>query len=863
MKDIYLFPGDTDVELAEVGGKGLSLVESVSLKLPVPPGFILTVAFFAPWQTKLKSLKVWQKFLLATEENAEKACNDLKKSVAKLKFTAEQKAALSEALGKFEASELFAVRSSSPNEDLDGASFAGGYETVLGVNHETMEKAVNTCFQSLFDHRVYVYMREHGFDAKDPRIAVVVQKQVASEIAGVGFSLNPITNYYDEAVFNANWGLGETVVSGLVTPDSFCVDKINGVVTKSTIGSKDHSMWLTPGGGTEKKSQFKNNERTLDDGQLIELTELIRRVESMHDKPMDIEWAYEKGTLYLLQARPITTYIPLSPEMLTAPGEKRRLYFDITVTAQAMNQPLTKMGTSLFRRLAIILGRIIFWHDQTKDITKSIPWMSDGKIYANFSNILKLAGKEKVLSLLHVMDPLGERALENADTTVYESSTSKFRLLPIALLWKLPGILLFLRRARKDPQHTHEWVQDELKLFETEAAEIAAKNIPLGQMFEELLTQMFYRVFRRTVPLTFYSRSVLDRMKEAVGNDPRTSALDRALSNNVTTEMGLALSRLAALVPAGMTASQLQSGLTDGTLPEIFLQEWRALIEKYGFRGPAEIDVGAPRYSDDPTLLIDLLLTSKNGESMEVIFNRNAVERRNTFEILHSELEKKNAKAAAKFEQDYRFFEVFGGYRETHKKYLVFIVALMREKIIDRGRALVMAGRLDRYEQVFNLTVDQLDDMDEETDLRRLAWDNTTMLRKLVRLKNPPTLIDSRGYIPQPPRPTVAPGEHLGMGVSAGIVRGRTKTLHTPDEKPLEKGEILVARATDPGWTPLFVNAAGIILEIGGSLQHGALVAREYGIPCVTGIEKATSLWKDGTVVEIDGSAGVVKTVEN
>jgi len=161
--------------------------------------------------------------------------------------------------------------------------------------------------------------------------------------------------------------------------------------------------------------------------------------------------------------------------------------------------------------------------------------------------------------------------------------------------------------------------------------------------------------------------------------------------------------------------------------------------------------------------------------------------------------------------------------------------------------------------------VEQLDASrhDNSIDLKKLARENTVFLKRLARVKKPPAVIDSRGFIPRPPIPPLQKGEYVGTGVSTGNVRGRIKILHTADEKPLLKGEILVARATDPGWTPLFVNAGGIILEVGGSLQHGALVAREYGIPCVAGVENATTLWKDGTLVEVDGSGGIIRTIEN
>src|SRR5215470_17474010 len=394
-KSIYFFPGET-ATLEEVGGKGLSLLEGSRASLPVPPGCILTVCFFDAWLSQLKATTAWKRFLEAKTGVLTDACEVLKQTAAAFIFTEDQERILAEALQRFDADTLFAVRSSSPHEDLEGSSFAGGYETVLGVTPERLRDAIKRCFLSALDQRVVVYMRANGFDATDPKIAVVVQKQIASDISGVGFSLNPVTNNYDDAVFNANWGLGETVVASLVTPDTFTVDKVREEVKEAVIGSKEFSIWLTQKGGTEERKQYRSNDQTLSQTQLIALTRLVANVDKIYGMPMDIEWAYEHDRLYLLQARPITTYVPLAPDMVTEPGRTKRLYFDVTATAQGMTEPLSKMGTTLFRRLLKIVGRLFFARNISKDIDTTIPWISEGKLYFNVSNGIALIGKNKL-----------------------------------------------------------------------------------------------------------------------------------------------------------------------------------------------------------------------------------------------------------------------------------------------------------------------------------------------------------------------------------------------------------------------------------------------------------------------------------
>jgi len=244
----YSFTTANKPTLAQVGGKGLSLIEGVRAGLPVPPGFVLTVDFFEPWLEKLKKTAAWNHFLNATDKTLPFTCNQLKKQAMLFSLNEYQKRALQSALRQFGDDTLFAVRSSSPNEDLEGASFAGGYESILGVTRTKLEEAIKQAFASCLDVRVVLYKKENGFDTTDPTIAVIIQQQIASEVAGVGFSLNPVSNNYDEAVFTANWGLGETVVAGVVTPDTFTVDKVNLQVKERVIGGKETSIWLTHSG---------------------------------------------------------------------------------------------------------------------------------------------------------------------------------------------------------------------------------------------------------------------------------------------------------------------------------------------------------------------------------------------------------------------------------------------------------------------------------------------------------------------------------------------------------------------------------------------------------------------------------------
>ncbi|HTM68604.1 MAG TPA: PEP/pyruvate-binding domain-containing protein [Candidatus Binatia bacterium] len=865
-KLIYAFPGDDEAPLSMVGGKGASLIIGARGGLPVPAGFILSVEFFAEWMARLKGTAAWRAFLQAPKDGLKQACDALKTEAQRSSFTDEQRKALSESVSRLGSEGLFAVRSSSPEEDLEGSSFAGGYETVLGTTAGTIEEAVKKAFVSCLDHRVAVYKQEHGFDPADPKIAVIVQRQVASDVAGVGFSLNPVTNSYDEAVINANWGLGETVVGGTATPDTYVVDKVSLRLKNKACGSKETSVWLAPTGGTMERPSDRRAQFALSDEQAVELARLVMRVEKEYGRPMDVEWAYAEGKLFLLQARPITAFVSLPPSMITAPGEKKRLYFDVTTSVEALSRPLSVAGTSLFVVLMGNVGRMLFLRDITRDAGTTIPYIAPGRMYVNVSNLFRLVKKERALGFLGILDSLAARTVRAADEREYRSSVNILKLLPVGILAKAPRVAFLVAGARWMPERTHRECQKKLRAFEQRARALQKEAASCAALADALIGAVLRDVVLNQVPLAIAGLAAFGKMKKLAGKDlaDKFGPLETALPNNMTTEMGLALYDVSETLPKGLDAAAVKAGIRNGTLPPRCMAAWKTFIGRYGHRGPGEIDVAAPRYRDEPELLIDTLLSmqARAGDgSVREKFARNREERRRAYADVLGEVQKADPAKARRFRGLFRTFETFAGYRETHKFYLVFAVDLVRQRMLEHGRALHEAGRLKNAEQVFDLTLQEVDAAmnDLSLDLAALAKKNR---KPIDRIRRMPTVIDSRGLILRPPTPPAREGEARGTPISPGVVRGRVKTLHSPGEKPFLRGEILVARATDPGWTPLFASAAAVVLEVGGMLQHGALVAREYGLPCVAGVENATGMWKDGTLVEVDGAAGVVRTVQ-
>lgn len=872
-RQIFHFPGDTNVDVKLVGGKAYSLIKSVAAGLPVPHGFVLSVEFFKDWFSSLKATSSWQDFLDANvNSKLRSSCNSLKIEAMKLEFSAEQKSVVAEAFAELKSHDsMFAVRSSSPEEDLSGSSFAGGYETILGVTQSTFEEAVKSAFASCLDMRVAVYKQQNGFDYRDPKIAVVVQEQIASDIAGVAFSLNPVTNNFDQAVINSNWGLGETVVAGIATPDTFIVDKVQNKISEKKIGGKETSIWLLPDGGTEERTDSRSEEPSLTDTQILAVTDLVVSVENNYACPMDIEWAYANEQLFLLQARPITTYVPLVTGLETAPCERKRLYLDVTICVQGLFKPISVMGTSFLRKTGGFFTKKLFGKDLLEDVDDAFGFVSDGRLYCNVSNVFEFVGKDNAVKAFNNLDPSAAKIIASVSEEEYRSKNKEIKRLPLHLLWQLPAIGLHVLEARLLPEHAQRDVEHEVKDYIHDVDHLVAQNLPLLELHERLVERLQSAVFGHVMPAFLTSRIALQRLKSSGEEgefDNEFKDLERALPNNPTTQMGLALYRLSKLLPENIDLKTVEEKLSNGDLPPQFIAAWNDFLKTYGHRGPIELDIASPRFREQPATLLAQIVTLRQSSSAEDNpqdrFDQGQMKRKEAFESICEKQHDHGWLALKNLNSLYRAYETLGGYREMPKFLVIYAIDAMRQRVLKQGQDLYSAGRLDSVAQVFDLNLDQLSQAisDSSMDLRALASKNRIVIDKLSAVPQLPTVINSRGEILTAPLPPARDGEVVGTGVSSGVFRGPVKVLHTPDEKPLNRGDVLVARATDPGWTPLFVNAGAVILEVGGMLQHGALVAREYGLPCVTGIAGATNLWQDGTLVEVDGAAGVVRIVE-
>lgn len=882
MRRVLSFPGVADADVARVGGKALSLLRLAAAGLDVPPGAVLTTDVFRPWVDALTQSAAWAELRRAESQDWPVRCAELRELARGLAWTEAQRADLTALRALLGDDALCAVRSSSPDEDLVAASFAGGYETRLGVRGSELEPAIRACFCSALEARVLTYKRDRGLDPFSLGMAVIVQRQLASRVSGVGFSVNPLTNDQDEAVVDASWGLGEPIVAGRVTPDHWVVDKISGEVLEEVPGSKQTALRVAAGGGTVESEPDADAARrpSLTTAELSELTEMIGRVETLFGAPVDVEWAFEQSTLWILQARPVTTCVPLPEQLQTAPGERRRLYVDVGLSSGfTIDAPVSPMGLGVARQwlgeaLRMLFGRS--WERFTRD--DAYLFCAGGRIYCDVSNMLWLAGPRRLAKSLEISDALTAQILGAIDERRYRA--------PRRPAWARPGMLLHLPRVlwsfRRALWNTGCALIVPGRFWRRYCERIEAYESRLARAEDESLSADAYRCRYAAVTMRHFwetsgpalipavvAQSVIRWIVRGRSEEERElgDRVQRGFSGNLVVQMGVAIADLAArLEPAEVEdLESLARRVEAREMPERFLEAWDRFIERFGGRGPGEMDIACPRYGDDPRLAlrqIGPLVGARPGRGPAELQQAQVAARERAFDELCSRL---GPLRRWLLRWAYRRIDRFGGERDTPKHHILMYLNGVRRRLLQDGERLVDAGRLARREHVFDVTLEDLTAAaaDPDLDLQARRADRTRFLELLRRqVRHFPPVIDSRGRILRRPPRAERPGELVGIPISPGTVRGRARVLTRHDEKPVQAGEILVAYTTDPGWTPLFASAEAILLEIGGVLQHGAIVAREYGKPCVAGIERLTSKLRDGQRIEVDGGAGLVRLLE-
>jgi phosphoenolpyruvate synthase/pyruvate phosphate dikinase len=847
-------------QVAAVGGKGAHLGELSRVEgVRVPAGFCVTTAAFRRIVAEAPSLDERLDRLSRLNADDREAIRALSEAVRQtleaVTVPDELAAAVTGALARHGAHAAYAVRSSATAEDLPTASFAGQQDTYLNVvGPAAVLEHVRRCWASLFTERAVTYRLRNGFDHRKVHMAVVVQRMVVPRASGILFTADPVTGNRKVAAVDASFGLGEALVLGLVNPDVFKVR--DGEVVAKAIAAKQLAIQALPEGGTRTLAIDPQRQRqpALTDAQVLRLVRLGRRIEAHFGRPQDIEWCLVDDDFQIVQSRPITTLFPV-PES----GDGANHVYLSVGHQQMMTDAMKPLGISVWQLTAFAPmheagGRLFV--DATQRLTTP----------ASRAGLLELVGRG---------DPLFRDALETVldrddfIPTLPDEGPAK----PLVGNPSAP--------IETDPAIVTELVERNQASIAALRRDIATKTGPA--LFDFLLDA--FQEHKRVIGDPLSMQVIMagmeatwwlnDQLREWLGEKNAADTLTLSAPGNVTSEMGLALLDVADVIrPHPEVVAFLRSVQDDGFLDELpklaggaeAREAIEAYLDRYGMRCVGEIDITRPRWSERPTTLVPPILDNIK------LFEPGAAERR--FEQGRQEAEKKERDllerlralpdGERKADETKRMIDRVGtfiGYREYPKYSIVSRYFVYKRALLNEAERLVRADVLADQEDIFYLTFRELHDVVRTNQVdHQLIQRRKEAFRSYQALTAPRVLTSDGEAIAGAYRRDDAPaGALIGLPVSAGTVEGRARVILDMAKADLEAGDILVTAYTDPSWSPLFVAIAGLVTEVGGLMTHGAVIAREYGLPAVVGVEWATRLIRDGQRIRVRGTDGYVE----
>lgn len=852
-------------QVATVGGKGANLGELSRIEgIAVPEGFCVTTAAFQRVVAEIPAIddRIDRLSQLEPEdrESIRVLSAQIRGAIEECAVPGDVAAAITGALGRLGAEKPCAVRSSATAEDLPTASFAGQQDTFLNVaGPEAVLRHISRCWGSLFTERAVTYRLRNGFDQRKVRMGVVVQRMVFPRAAGVLVTADPVTSNRKVVSVDAGFGLGEALVSGLVNPDVYTVR--DGEVVSRTVATKRVAVQAAPGGGTrvEEIEPERQNRPVLTETQIVRLALLGRRIEAHFGSPQDIEWCLVDDEFRMVQSRPLTTLFPI-PE---ADDDENHVYISVG-HQQMMTDPMKPLGISLWQ------------------LTSPAPMRhAGGRLFVDATRGLATpATRAAMVEGFRKSDPLTGDALR----TVLERDDFLPPGPDAGTGGPLSGAGPTLIEA--DPAVVTELIADSEASLETLKRDIGTKSGPELVEFvladiQELRRVLFHprsqQVIKAGMEATWWLN---DRLREWLGEKNPADTLAQSVPHNVTAEMGLALLDVADVIrPHPEVVAFLRHIEATGAEGTGFLDELARLpggaaaraaidayLDRYGMRCAGEIDITRPRWNEQPAALVPTIVNNIRS------FEPGAGTRR--FEDGRLQAERKAEELLErlralpdgdrKAEETARMIDrvrTFSGYREYPKygmvsRYWVYKQALSRE-----AERLVRDRVLRAPDDIFFLTFEELREVVRtHRASAELIHERREAFRSYGAL-TPPRVLTSDGETVTGAyrRADVPDGALPGMPVSAGTVEGRARVVSDMARADLEPGDILVTAYTDPSWTPLFVAITGLVTEVGGLMTHGAVIAREYGLPAVVGVENATRMIRDGQRIRVNGTDGYIE----
>jgi len=841
--------GDTPEQLERLGGKGCGLVRLMRAGFAVPETWIL------PART-----------VEARLSGDGRLQDKLRQALHHFWITFQT---------EFPGSRL-AVRSSATAEDLEEASFAGIYRTVLNVTGaEALIAAVEKCLEALVSQEASVYRARHGIAPEQQKIALVLQRMVDPDVAGVLLTTNPMRPFANEGAINAAYGLGEAIVSGLTHPDEIIFDKATNAVIRRKVGPKTKEIRFLRGKGQIQRTvrKARRDRLSLEEERILKLVKLCRDVETRIGPRQDCEWAFEKDRLYVLQQRPITGLPPQRPRDVWSRkfGDEYLAEYTLPLGYTLLGGWISEVFLEDFAKKLGFAGQLS--HAPTRRY----------KGYAYISG--------EYIKYLLSSAPRGMRRVESLGwfTPLWEDRIRAEPFRPLQLIRAVGTVLL-------DPFASTGRNPEELRLH---AAAIEQRIVPKLLQDYSLLTEAEWEQQFQDVMVFGIRHFRIIRWGMGVYNpffhgllqlllhkwcDQTTDELYQAIIaglpgtrttqiNRAIWELGVTARREKAL-RRGILDHRSVASLRASFAPFPFWDEFDRFLARYGHRS-ASREIATPSWHETPEAVIGFVraqLVGKQPEDPRLVEEATG-KRRSRAEQEASRLAGHGVSGPLRrtmLGKVIKTTQRYTQYRENQRFYLDYILDHIRRLILEMARRLTEKGLLDSPDDVFFLDAQTFQSVRTGGGRRETVQNIIAEQRQeylLWRHRIPATFlfdgIETEGEVAEGPARSDEGNDRsslfTGTPASAGTTAGTVRVIPTVAEiDQIRPGEILVASNTDPGWTSVFPRLGGLITETGGMLSHGALVAREYGIPAVTGVARATRLLSTGQRVRLDGRTGRV-----
>ena len=847
-------------QVAVVGGKGAQLGElSRREGIRVPAGFCVTTDAFRRIMAEAPSIGDRLDRLSRLNPDDREAIRalsaEIRRTLERIAIPDDLAAAITRSLARLGERAAYAVRSSATAEDLPTASFAGQHDTYLNVVGPTaILEHISRCWASLFTERAVTYRLRNGFDHRKVHMAVVVQQMVFPHAAGILFTADPVTSNRMVVSVEASFGLGEAMVSGLVNADVYKVR--DGEIVAKVVATKQLAIHASPAGGTLELAiePERQEQPALTDAQVVQLAQLGRRIEAHFGHPQDIEWCLVDYEFQIVQSRQITTLFPIP-----AAGDRENHVYVSVGHQQMMTDPMKPLGLSLWqlttpRPMSEAGGRLFV------DVTQALG-SPTSRAY-----LLKALGRSDPLigdalqTILERGDLIPSLPDEDPGRTPAGGAQAQIETDP-AIVAELIG----------RSQASTAAVQRDIRT-KSGAAMFDFILADIQELKRILFDPQSLQVITAAMDATWWLN---EQLQAWLGETNTADMLTQSVPHNVTSEMGLALLDVADVIrPHPDVVAFLQHVEGEGFLDElakvaggqVARDAIRTYLDKYGMRCVGEIDITRPRWSERPTTLVPVILGNIK------TFEPGAGPRR--FEQGRQEAWKKEQellerllalpdgeRKAEEAKQMIDRVRTFSGYREYPKYGMVSRYFIYKRALLEEAKRLVQAHVLRETDDIFYLTFQELHDV-----VRTHQVDDQLIRQRKDAFRSyqavtPPRVLTSDGEVVAGTyrREDLPIGALIGLPVSAGIVEGRARVILDIGKADLEPGDILVTAYTDPSWSPLFVAINGLVTEVGGLMTHGAVIAREYGLPAVVGVENATHLIQDGQRIRLNGTQGYIE----